>query len=46
MQLVNANANNTRECKLIRSIKKESKETHLKYAAINWLEIIYNTRKT
>lgn len=46
MQLVNATANNTRECKSIRSIKKESKETHLKYAAINWLEIIYNTRKT
>ena len=27
-------------------LKKESKETQSKYAAINWLEIIDDTRKT
>ena len=46
MQLVNANANNTRKFNSIRNIKKESKERHLKYAAINQLEIIDDTRKT
>ena len=27
-------------------LKKESKETYSKYAAISWLEIIDDTRKT